>query len=178
MLRTTFFLTIAALPFVAASQSQQPQLPAPPTPIGPPLSATLCPNTLDQEPLLMYDVSGYSLTGVIHQHLAVYDNGVVSISSVSGGTPLFPSANKADITYIQPTAARALLKSLVQAGARQICDEDIPVADLPLTTITVFARGNTDDRAHTFSYWLPLSNESQTVSGLIQAFIATTFPNF
>jgi hypothetical protein len=172
MLRTTFFLTIVALPFVAASQQQQPIL------IGPPAAAAPCPNTLEQEPLLIYDVSGYGLAGVIHQHLAVYDNGVVSISSVSGGTPIFPSANKADLTYVPPATARDLAKSLVQAGARQICDEDIPVADLPLTTVTLFARGVTDDRAHTFSYWLPLSNESQTVSNLIQAFITTTFPNF
>lgn len=172
MLRTTFFLTVAALPFLAASQPQQPTL------IGPPAAIAPCANTLEQEPLLMYDVSGFGLAGVIHRHLAVYDNGVVSISSVSGGTPLFPSANKADITYVPAATARALLKSVVQAGARGICDEDIAVADLPLTTITIFGRGNTDDRSHTFSYWLPLSTESQTVSGLIQAFITTTFPGF
>lgn len=176
MIRSTFLLALAAAPFLALAPQQI--SPGGPTPIGPGPFTQPCADTLDQEPLLMFDVSGFTLTGVLHQHLCVYDNGVVSISSVSGGTPLFPLTNKADIAFVTPTQARTLHKQVVQAGAFQACDEPIPVADLPLTTVTVFRAGRTDDRAHTWSYFLPQTPQTQNVENAILAFKNATFPNF
>jgi len=179
MLRTPVLLALVAAPFVVPAPQQI--TPIGPNPIGPgPIGPATqpCQNTLDQEPLVMFDVTGYSLTGIIHEHLCVYDNGVVTISRVSGGTPLFPLTNAADVAFVTPTQARNLHKSLIQGGVLRACDEPLAVADLPMTTVTLFRSGRTDDRVHTFSYWLPTTVESQNAANLITAFRNGTFPNF
>ena len=175
MLRTSLLLALVAAPFVVPGPQQI--TPIGPGPIGP-TPAGPCQDLLDQEPLVMFDVTGYTLAGLLHEHLCVYDNGVVTISRVSGGTPIFPLTDAADIAFVTPTQARNFHKQLVQGGALRACDEPLAVADLPMTTITVFHRGLTNDRAHTFSYWLPQSIESQNASNIIAAFKSQTFPNF
>lgn len=39
-------------------------------------------------------------------------------------------------------------------------DQDLSVADIPLTTVTVF-KGNTNAKAHTFSYWVGIKGYGQ-----------------
>jgi hypothetical protein len=144
----------------------------------------LCSNTLPQEPVLMYDVSGFGLGGQIHLHLGVYSNGLVSISSAPGGPTFEQSAGfggffepKAQLVYVDPAVVSELAENLAAVGAFKACDEDAFVSDLPLTTVTVF-RGETNSRAHTFSYWTPLTPQTQAVGTLISDFIATNVPNF
>jgi len=147
----------------------------------------LCTNTLPQEPVLIYDVSGFGFGGQIHLHLSLYTNGLASISSAPGGV-IFPEAQttggfggffepKAELLYVDPAVVAQLAENLAAVGAFKACDEDAIIADIPLTTVTVF-RGETNARAHTFSYWTPLSPQTQAVSTLINDFIATNFPNF
>lgn len=180
MLRTSLVVALVAAPLLTPASQQI--SPGGPTPIGPPIIGpppTIgCANTLDQEPLVMFDVTGFTLAGLLHEHLCVYDNGVVTISRVSGGTPLFPLTNAADIAFISPNDARNLHKTLTQAGAFRACDEQLSVADLPMSTVSIFRAGATDDRVHTFSYWIPQSPESQATSLAISAFRDQTFPNF
>lgn len=146
----------------------------------------LCTNTLPQEPVLMYDVSGFGLGGQIHLHLSLYSNGLASISSAPGGI-IFPEQTsggfggffdpKAEMVFVDPAAVAELAENLALAGAFKACDEDAIIADIPLTTVTVF-RGETNSRAHTFSYWTPLSPQTQAVGTLISEFIDKYFPNF
>ncbi|MEZ5977000.1 MAG: hypothetical protein R3F34_02115 [Planctomycetota bacterium] len=171
MLRTLALVGLVAAPFLAIAPQQQSGAAVI---IGPGVQPC---NALQQEPVVMYDISGYTLTGVYHLHLMVYDNGATSISRVSGGTPIFPMSNAADFTYVTKQRVKQLAKDLAQAGAFQLCDEDALVADLPMTTVTVF-RGTMDAKAHTFNYWLPQTAGSAKVQQLIDDFRTETFPNF
>jgi len=175
MLRSTLLIALACTPFVALARPG-----AAPAPLAasaaPAQIAAPCDNLFDQEPVLVFDVSGYGLAGLIHQHVCVYDSGLVTYAEAGGGTPLFPFGSSADITYVPVEKVRAFQKSLILAGAFSICDEDALVADAPLHTVTVF-RGQTDSRAHTYSYWFPISQANTDVHALILAFIDDAFPN-
>ncbi|MFN0205628.1 MAG: hypothetical protein ACKVS6_04860 [Planctomycetota bacterium] len=147
--------------------------PIPPVPVPP----SACNNFFPQEPLVVFDISGYSLTGLIHQHVAIYSSGLVSISAAGGGTQLFPFSSKADAVFLQTSAVEKLWNKVIQAGAMTICDENAFVSDMPLTTVTVH-RGATNSASHTYSYYFPMSPESTAVANHIQDFINTHFPNF
>lgn len=174
MLRTGFLIALSSAPFLALAIGTPTPLP---TTIGSPaaLAPAPCPNDFDQEPLVMYDVSGYGLAGLIHQHVCVYDNGLVTYGEAGGGTPLFPFSSSADVAYVPVAKVEGFYKELLQFGAFGICDELSFVADAPLITVTVF-RGQTDSRAHTYSYYFPLSVASQSVHDHINMFIGDVFP--
>ena len=138
-------------------------------------AAADCENVFAVEPLVIFDVSGYSLGGAIHQHLAVYNNGLASISSASG----IPSAVAGGSTFkfLPASEAFQLARDLYQAGAWNICDELVPVSDIPLTTITVL-RGATNAPSHTYSYFVPGSPEAQAAAVILEAFVDEHFPGF
>jgi hypothetical protein len=165
MLRPTLLAALAALPLVYVSM-----------PAGPPaaLAQAPCFNVLPQEPVLVYDVTGFTFAGMlVHKHLAVYTNGVASISEA--GTSSGPSS-KADVAFVGPDKVRKLVADLTGANAFALCDQNVGAADIPLTTVTV-ARGATDAVAHTFSYWFAGAPYDK-VEAVIDAFIKKTFPNF
>lgn len=181
MSRILLTALLVAVPFALASlQGGSIGTSAPPVsqlPIPAPPPPGTCNNIFPQEPLVVFDVSGYSLTGLIHQHLTVYSSGLVSISAAGGGTQLFPFSSKADVAFLQISEVEKLWTKVIQDGAMSICDENAFVADLPLTTITVH-RGATNSTARTFSYYFPMSPESNAVANHISEFINTHFPNF
>jgi hypothetical protein len=136
-----------------------------------------CVNLFPQEPLIVFDISGFTLTGMLHQHFAVYSSGLVSISEAGGGGGSFPFGSKADMTFVAPEEAKKLWSKVVQAGAMSICDIPSFVNDAPLTTVTVH-RGDTNSQAHTYSYYDASTPESAAVQDAIQKFMTATFPNF
>ena len=69
MLRTLALVGLVAAPFLAIAPQQQSGAAVI---IGPGVQPC---NALQQEPVVMYDISGYTLSGVYHLHLMVYDNG-------------------------------------------------------------------------------------------------------
>jgi len=101
------------------------------------------------EPVLNFDVSGSTLTGPLHHRLTVYNNGLISASQCSG----FSGANSAGTAFTTPALVEKLRRELINADGLSLPDQNISVADIPLTTVTVF-KGNTNARAHTFSYWI------------------------
>jgi hypothetical protein len=177
-MRCMLLAPLAALPLVslAIPSLAVPFLAVPPSPARGTAPAP-CANNLMQEPVLVYDVTGFTLTGLIHRHLAVYNNGVASISSVSssiftGST----TSSQADVAFVSPDEASKLLRELANANAFTLCDQSIAVSDIPMTTVSV-SRGATDAQTHTFSYWTgggPYAGVQQT----IDAFIQKTFPSF
>jgi hypothetical protein len=129
-----------------------------------------CSNQLQQEPVLVWDHTGSTLTGPYHSRLSVYSNGLATVSSVVG----FESAGNAATAFVPPAAVQALRQALMAAGAATLCDQQSAVADVPLTTVTFFL-GGTDARARTFSYWLG-TNEYAAVSTIVSDFRGAFFP--
>lgn len=145
MLRPTLILGsgIAALVLVASVAVPQT---APRQTITP--GPTACGNFLKQEPILMYDVSGSTIAGPIHQHLTVYNNGFVTFSEIQLGT----LDNRALTTQVSLSEVQALLQGLRDTGAYQLCDGHSIGNDIPQKSVTVF-QGATDARAHSFNFY-------------------------
>lgn len=137
---------------------------------GPGLAApSLCANKIKTEPVVIYDVSGSTFAGPFHQHLTVYSSGFATLarsSSFSGIDAATAQASLADVAQL-----RLDLRAL---GASTLCDIPTIVADVPLTTVTVFT-GATDARAHTFSFFLSIKQQG-AVKQLLEEFIGAHFP--
>lgn len=128
---------------------------------------------IDQEPLLIYDVSGFGFGGPIHKHLTVYSNG---LCTVSGGSDSFgPSV--ADFRTVDRKRVRVLHRDLIDSGALLGVDRIAQVADLPLTTVTVFESSERNASHNTYSFF-DVSGGEAGVVGLIREFIEETFPEF
>ena len=138
---------------------------------SPPLG---CPDAIGRELLLVYDLSGSSLVGQFHTSLVVYDDGLCVISKRNQTTFPIPGQDvDVDSADVGADTVAHLLSQLASLGAFKACDQQMQVVDVPLKTVTV-ARGSTDARAHTFSYWFDLSGIDATV----QSFIQQHFPRF
>ena len=123
-------------------------------------------------PLIVYDVTGFTLAGPVDLNLDVYGSGLVKLSSASAA----PGQGKSEIAHLTPQQTLALARALFFAGSFQTCDQPAAGSDVPLHTLTVF-RGATDAKAHTFSWWVP-EKEYATFEQLLDGFIATHFPGF
>jgi hypothetical protein len=131
-------------------------------------------NVLVVEPVLIYDVTGGTLAGLVHSRLSVYNNGQVSISRKDFGSP----TGAADFTMVPVTRVRQLRADLEAAGASTFGDEMNNVADLPLTTVTFFSKPLPHAQANTFSYWNTFDGPYWPLQQVIDEFIVETFPNF
>jgi hypothetical protein len=131
-----------------------------------------CPNLYPHEPIVVYEVSGYSLGGFIDQALVVYRDGSARLSHAT----LDGNGSRSQWTYVGQDAAIELARNLANLGAREVCDRPEIVADLPLTTLTIIGP-QTDARAHTASWWFPDTPQLQSIQLRINGFIATFFPN-
>ena len=118
-------------------------------------SAVLAPG-IRQEPILNFDVSGSTLTGPFHSRLTVYNSGLITASQCSG----FTGGNSAGTGYAAPAQVEKLRRELIDAGGLVLPDQNLSVADIPLTTVTVF-NGGTNAKAHTFSYWVGIKGYGQ-----------------
>lgn len=124
------------------------------------------PAELPREPVLAFDISGFSLGGPIFQHLSVYNDGQGMLATAG-----FDGAGEVYVGVPGPNAVRKLAKDLALAGAFQLTDQLQFVSDLPLTTVTVF-RGTTEATAHTYSYWSaegPYAAPAQLIADFIAA---------
>ncbi|HKE01616.1 MAG TPA: hypothetical protein VKE69_11445 [Planctomycetota bacterium] len=161
MLRAAAFVALAAIPTFTLLQSVHS---APSTTPAP------CSRVFPQEPVVVYDVTGFTLAGPLHIHLAVYSNGLASISSAGG---FQEGRGQARVTTASPESVNALQQALAAAGAMQLCDNPAQTFDVPLQTVTAFA----GSQQNTFSF-LDASGAYGDVQTALQAFIAQTFPGF
>ena len=130
----------------------------------------------ENEPVVVVDVSGATLLGPVHRHLAVYTSGRVAYSAfgpqtvpgVGGVQPVSRSET------IDPLLVEALVSDLARAGAWQLADQTIEPTDVPLITVTVLD-GQTDARAHTFSYWIPTA-PFHPVDAVLTGFMKAALP--
>lgn len=138
-----------------------------------PDAAAPCRNIWQHEPILVYDVTGFTIAGGLrHLNLVVYNDGFATICK----SDTIPFDEGVATAFTGTVTARTLLTDLALASAFTLCDQDLAAADIPLTTVTVM-RGATDTLAHTFNYWVP-DPPYTGVQSVINAFIATHFPGF
>ena len=135
-------------------------------------------DSISRNPVLIYDVTGGTLIGLVHRNLVVYDDGTATISKRD--ETVFPAPGTIDedvaIVSVGQPAVRSLVSELFDEGAGTLCDQSNFFLDVPLTTVT-FLRGRGDQRAHTFSY-LGGGGDYAGVQGAISDFINTYFPGF
>ncbi len=161
MFRCTALVALSILPWLSPSQGAVAAIPAP----G-------CVDVFPHHPIVVYEVSGGTLAGPLDQELIVYGDGSARLSSATANF----GAGSSRQAFIGDAAAAALITSLSQNGAFQLCDLSDQVSDMPLSTLTVM-RGNTDSRVHTFS-WFFAQGQHATAEQILQTFIATNFPGF
>ena len=125
-----------------------------------------CVDRLAINPVATMTCSGTTLLGGWQlSTIAIYSNGLVTVSQASGAG----GASSAGHALIDPQYVDNLQRELRRLGAHTLCDERFDVSDSLLTTVTVFSRGQ-DARAHTFSYWIP-TGEYQDVDDAITNFM-------
>ena len=78
---------------------------------------------------VVYNLSGLSFLGQVHQHLNVYDNGAVSLTEID---PVATPAGTVQVANIDPEEVAALQDALFSAGAAWQADEQMVVVDLPM----------------------------------------------
>jgi hypothetical protein len=149
-----------------------------------PTPQILIPTTAPQNPVVVYDVSGSTLAGLIHFRLSVYDTGHASISAAGydqfaphGDDELCPQDGKAAFTFVGAGEAKKLHFALKDAGAFQARNGMLAV-DVPMQTVTVFDKTTADAKAHTFTFHFSSSEEITQTLEVIHAFIDEHFPGF
>ena len=128
-----------------------------------------CPNEIEHEPLVVYEVTGGTLSGPVDAFLAVYDDGLARYSSsVAGSGPGYSATVPVD------DAARQLHQALIAAGAMEQCDQLENVSDMPLSTLTVL-REAPRGRPNSFSWFTADGDQLGEIESLLQGFITTHF---
>jgi len=143
----------------------------------------LFPNLPTQSPVLVYDVTGGTLAGVIHFQLSVYNTGFASVSS--SGFNVFdpeddgscPNDGKATYDYVGTAAVEQLQAALKAAGAFKAGNGQQGV-DVPQHTVTVFAGRGADSKAHSFTFQFASSPEVGATLQVINAFVDEYFPGY
>ena len=126
----------------------------------------------DQEPTLFYDVSGFGFGGPIHLRLAVYTNGLTSISSAG-----FEGQGAAEFTYVPMERVVQLRNDLVALGIESLQDNGFEIPDVPLKTVTFVRPTGLRGRANTYNYFLSAGTYAD-IEEVINDFMNETFPNF
>ena len=126
------------------------------------------------EPMVVFDVTGPTFAGEIHRHLAVYNNGFVTIAK-RDNNPFGNLVIDVRTANVGPDGALTLLTDLVLAGAVSLPDQDVGAADIPLTTLTLL-EGKQLALSRTFSYFD--GGPYTGVSSVMSTFISQTFPGF
>lgn len=136
-------------------------------------------NVWKAEPILIFDATGQTLSGVSHLSLKVYNNGLATIAKKFPLFPFDPSYVEANAHTLGVTEAEAdqLRLDLIAAGAATLGDNPDLVLDIPLKTVTFFQSPGPRACSNTFSYWLA-TGAWAPVQQVIDDFIDFHFPNF
>ncbi len=130
-----------------------------------------CANVFAHEPLVIYEVNGFTFGGFLDQFLIVYSDGSARLSR---GT-LDGTGTSTRLAHVGQDEAINLARNLVLLGARDRCDDPSIISDLPLSTLTVIG-ATTDARSHTYSWYHPEDPAAQAIQLRLQEFLATWFP--
>jgi len=163
MLRFALFAGIAtSAMYLASASSAAPQGPV----------VIFPQDEIINEPVLVFSLTGGTLTGTLHTQLAVYNSGFATLAEKND--TVFPAPGEfidVQTTYLDQRDIRKLRGELKAAGSFNLGDQQLVLADIPLSTITVLE----GQMANTFSYWTS-SGAYSAPAGVIGDFIATHFP--
>lgn len=128
------------------------------------------------EPLLVFDITGATLSGEVHQNLVVYSDGFASLCKFGE----VPENNQVRRLYGSPSDALDLLRDLFNAGAFSMEDHPDAGNDIPLKTLTVFRPspgGFSDSTANTASWFntIPGTDHAEVFAVLLE-YIDENFP--
>ena len=127
-----------------------------------------CENIHEHEPMLVYEVSGATLSGTMDRTLTVYEDGALLLSSAVPGEP-----GTCARVHTTPKVVSRLYQELANAGALTLCDDEPLFIDMPLHTVTLL-RGDYQTSGWTFSYWNVYSGYV-VVDDLLEKFIQENF---
>lgn len=133
------------------------------------LPLTPCPNPIEREPVVLYEVTGGTLSGEVDYFLSVHSDGSARLSSFLGGG----GTGSSQYTSMDPSQVEALRQALTSAGALLRCDAPDLTSDTPLQTLTLFRAGSMR-RSNTFS-WFTSDGDLALIQSELDAFIAAHF---
>lgn len=127
-----------------------------------------------RDPLVIYNLSGATLLGDVHQQLTLYDDGTAVCSEID---PLANRAGSVQVEALEAGAVRWFLDELILWGAHLLEDDTSVALDTPMATMTMlFKERNGRVDAHTFSYYpVVAEGNAAEVDRVVQAFIAEYF---
>jgi hypothetical protein len=128
-----------------------------------------CPNAYQREPVLVYDKTGSTLIGPIHEQLTVYSDGLATYSRLD----YFEPTGRVFVRTLTPAALDQLVHTLAAVGAHVQCDDPTIITDVPLVTVTVLQGDGADAAAHSFSYYDASAGAPGLVESIVQDFIST-----
>lgn len=172
MLRHDVSLFGSALLVFAAAQAPAGRSGVTPPSTTPPTPSVNCLDRFPSAPVLTYDVAGTTLWGPMYFHLAIYSDGH-AIASRSAGTS---GSGECTVALLERYEIDQLRAELEAANAFSLCDQPLPIHDVPLRTVSVY-RGGTDAEVHTFSYLIP-SGPAANVQLVVDRLLQTEFPGF
>jgi hypothetical protein len=128
-----------------------------------------CPNSIPHEPLVVYEVTGGTLSGPVDGFLAVYGDGLARYSSsIDGNGPGYSQ------TVSVGDEAAELHAQLIAAGALELCDQPDLVSDVPLSSLTVL-RFAPRGRPNSFSWYAATDEQVGEIESLLSSFIGRHF---
>ena len=136
-------------------------------------------NWIDNEPEVIYDITGGTLLGPYYLHFAAYSSGMITLaeSSITLDQP------RAEMQQVSPLIVDTLMRDLQAAGAFTLIDSPVQVLDVPMATVTVFAdpgsvgSSSAQRLGTTYSYFAPGSGGAWgSVDQILQDFIDLYFP--
>ena len=126
-----------------------------------------CVKAFQREPVLVYDKTGSTLIGAVHEQLTVYSDGLATYSKL---TPM-NGDGEVSVRTLSPRNLAALVDALTAVGAQVMCDDPIQMSDVPLVTVSVLQGEGADAAAHTFSYYDASSGSQGLVEAILRDFI-------
>ncbi len=129
---------------------------------------------IPKDPLVIYNLSGATLLGEVHQQLTVYSDGTATCSEID---PMGNPAGSAQRKALPVSALQWLLDELILYRAHVLDDDTNFAFDVPLATVTMmFKQRNGTTVGHSFSYYpVVAGEEAAKVEGIVRAFIAEHF---
>ena len=127
-----------------------------------------CVKLFQREPVLVYDKTGGTMIGLVHEQLTVYSDGLATYSRLD------PMNGDGEVSVRTLTARQlaSLVDTLVAVGADSMCDDPMQITDVPLVTVSVLQGEGADAAAHSFSYFEATSGAPAIVEGILRDFIA------
>lgn len=129
---------------------------------SPQAHAPQCADSIKIAPVVQMTKAGATLLGESLSTVVIYSNGLITMSSIDPRH----EGSSAQMLHVSPQDVLDLEADLAKIGAASICDSEITVYDVPLTTVSV-SRGSADGMTHSYSYWFAQGSQVAVESAIL-----------